>query len=100
MDGFDIASERIKSAATGVDGVGAALQREIVTMDGLLGDIRAGWQSTSAAPRFAAAMEGYLDDARTLAQALISHGASLSSTAQAFDQAEETVAAATPAVVS
>lgn len=100
MEGFDITTERIATAATGVDAVGAALQHEITTMDGILADIGAGWHSTSAAPRFAAAMEGYLDDARLLAQALISHGAGLQDTSTAFAQAEEAIAAATPAVTA
>lgn len=98
MDGFDIATDRIHTAATSVESVGSALQSEIVTMDGILADIGAGWRSTSAAPRFAAAMEGYLGDARVLAQALISHGSSLAATSTAFAQAEEAIAASTPAV--
>lgn len=100
MEGFDIASERIASAATSVDGIGSALHSEIATMDGLLADIGAGWQSTSAAPRFVAAMEGYLDEARQLTQALIAHGAALAATSRAFEDAEEAVAASTPVVAS
>lgn len=100
MEGFDIASERIASAATSVDGVGSALQSEIATMDGLLADIGAGWQSSSAAPRFVVAMEGYLDDARQLAHVLIGHGAALAATSRAFEDAEEAVAASTPVVTS
>lgn len=98
MDGFDIASERISTAASGVDEIGGMLRREIAIMEGLLADISAGWQSSSAAPRFAMAMEGYLGEAQTLTDALISHGAGLAGAARAFEQAEEAVAAATPAV--
>lgn len=98
MDGFDIATDRIATAASGVDEVGAALHREIAAMEGTLADIGAGWRSTSAAPRFAAAMGRYLDEARLLADALLSHGSSLAATSRAFEQAEEAVAAATPAV--
>lgn len=98
MDGFDIATDRIQSAATSVESVATALQAEIATMEGILADISAGWYSTSAAPRFAAAMDGYLADARSLTSALLSHGEGLASTSTAFVQAEESIAAATPAV--
>ncbi|MEO7125481.1 MAG: WXG100 family type VII secretion target [Nakamurella sp.] len=98
MDGFDIATDRISTAATGVESVGTALHTEITTMDGILADIGAGWHSTSAAPRFVAAMDGYLADARVLSQALISHGGSLAATSTSFAQAEEAIAASTPAV--
>lgn len=100
MIGFDIATDRIATAATSVESVGTALQSEIATMDGILADIGAGWHSSSAAPRFAAAMDGYLADARTLAQALLSHGSSLAATSTAFAQAEEAIAAATPVVTA
>ena len=46
-------------------------------MHELLGQIRAGWQSSEAAPRFAAAMEGHLADAAALKDALLGHGAAL-----------------------
>jgi WXG100 family type VII secretion target len=100
MDGFDNATERISSAATSVETVGTALQTEIATMDGILADIGAGWHSSSAAPRFVAAMDGYLADARTLAAALISHGEGLAATSTSFAQAEEAIAAATPVVAA
>lgn len=100
MEGFDIATDRITTAATGVESVGTALQGEIARMDGILGEIGAGWRSSSAAPRFIAAMDGYLADARLLSTALISHGQSLASAGAAFDQAEESIAAATPAVTA
>lgn len=98
MEGFDIATDRIATAASGVDEVGAALHHEISAMEGTLADIGAGWRSTSAAPRFAAAMDGYLDEARLLAEALLGHGASLAATSRTFDQAEEAIATATPGV--
>lgn len=98
MDGFDIATDRIATAASGVDQVGAALHREIASMEATLADIGAGWRSTMAAPRFAAAMGGYLDEARLLAETLLGHGANLAATSRAFEQAEETISAATPAV--
>lgn len=100
MEGFDIATDRIGSAATGVESVGAAMQGEIAAMDGILADIGAGWHSSSAAPRFVAAMDGYLADARSLAAALLSHGEGLASTATVFAQTEEAIAAATPGVTA
>lgn len=100
MDGFTIESDRIATAASGVEQVGERLQAEINTMEGLLGDITSGWQSTSAAPRFATAMQGYLDEARALSTALLSHGAGLAATGRVFDQAEEAVSASTPGVVA
>lgn len=98
MEGFDIATDRITTAATGVESVGTALQGEIATMDGILAEIGAGWRSSSAGPRFAAAMDGYLADARQLTAALLSHGESLASASASFDHTEESIAAATPAV--
>lgn len=100
MDGFDIATGRIAAAAVGVEQIGDALNREIAHMGDLLADIGAGWQSSVAAPRFVTAMHGYLDQARLLSQALLSHGAGLAATGRAFDQAEQAIAAATPAVAS
>lgn len=98
MDGFDVATDRISSAASSVESVGTALQSEIAAMEGILADISAGWHSSSAAPRFVAAMDGYLADARNLAAALLSHSEGLASASTAFARAEEAIAAATPAV--
>lgn len=98
MDGFDIATARIATAAGGVDRVGDALNAEIAHMRDLLAEISAGWQSSMAAPRFVTAMHGYLDQAGTLAGALLSHGAGLAATGRAFDQAEQAIAEATPGV--
>lgn len=100
MNGFDIATDRISTAATGVEDVGTALKGEIATMDGILADIGAGWRSSSAAPRFIAAMEGYLDEARMLSEALLGHGAGLAAAGTAFAQAEESIATATPVVAA
>lgn len=100
MNGFDVATDRIATAGTGVESVGIALQGEIAAMDGILTDISAGWHSTSAAPRFVAAMEGHLADARILADALLSHGASLHMVGTSFAQTEEALAAATPVVTA
>lgn len=98
MDGFDIATDRIRAAASDIDQIGAELHQEIAAMEGTLADISAGWHSTTAAPRFVAAMGDYLDEARLLALALLSHGASLASASRSFEQAEEAIAAAAPAV--
>ena len=70
MSELQIDTHRIGSAGTGVSDVGTSLAREIATMHDLLGQIRGGWQSSEAAPRFAAAMEGHLAEAA--AQAILS----------------------------
>jgi hypothetical protein len=98
MDGFDIATGRSASAASGVEHVGEELTREIGRMHDLLADIGAGWQSTTAAPRFVAAMNGYLDQASLLKDALLGHGAGLAATGKAYEQAEQAVAESTPVV--
>jgi WXG100 family type VII secretion target len=98
MDGFDITTGRISTAAAGVEQVADALTGEIATMRDLLAEISAGWQSSAAAPRFAAAMQGYLDQAGALKDALLSHGQGLAATVRAFEQAEDAVAQSTPAV--
>lgn len=98
MDGFAISTERIATAGAGVTDVGIGLAREISIMDDLLGEIRAGWQSSEAAPRFANAMSGYLQEAATLKDALLSHGAALAATSRSFDAAEAGLADSIPAV--
>lgn len=98
MDGFDISTERVSAAGTGVADIGGSLAREIATMHDLLGEIRAGWQSSLAAPRFAAAMTGYLDDAARLKDALLSHGAALTSASRSYDATESALADSIPAV--
>jgi hypothetical protein len=100
MDGFDITTGRIATAASGVDQVGTALNREIAHMRDLLADIGAGWQSSTAAPRFLTAMNGYLDEAHVLSSALLSQGAGLAATGRAFDQTEQAIAESTPAVTA
>ena len=98
MNGFDIATERIAATASRVDDIGAALGREIATMHDLLAQITSSWQSSAAAPRFAAAMQEYLTEAGQLKEALVGHGAGLLATGRSFDAAESTVAEALPAV--
>lgn len=100
MDGFDVTTQRIGAAASGVEQVGTSLRREITHMEDLLADIGAGWRSTAAAPRFVAAMQGHLDQARQLAAALLSHAEGLSAVGRTFEATEAAIADATPAVVA
>ena len=99
MEGFSITAERIAAAGGAVGDTGSVLAREIATMDGLLGSIRSGWQSSEAAPRFVAAVQGYLATATTLKDALLSQGTTLVSSAQRFGETESATAAAIPATV-
>ena len=98
MSELSIDTARIAGAGMGVSDVGASLAREIATMHELLGQIRSGWQSSEAAPRFAAAMEGHLADAATLKDALLGQGAALSTAAQRFGETEFALADAVPVV--
>jgi uncharacterized protein YukE len=91
MDGIAISTERIATAGNGVTDVGTLLTREIGAMENLLGEIRSGWQSDSAAPAFAARMHEYLEQATQLKAALVSHGATLVSTAGRFAEAENRI---------
>ncbi len=91
MDGITISTDRIATAGAGVTEVATLLLREIGVMDDLLAEIRSGWQSDSAAPRFAAVMEGYLDQARQLKDALLGQGATLLTTGRRFDEAEQSL---------
>jgi uncharacterized protein YukE len=92
MDGITISTDRIATAAMGVSDVGALLGREIGAMGDLLTEIRSGWQSDSAAPRFAATMQDYLDQATQLKDALLAHGATLLATGHRFNEAEHILA--------
>lgn len=97
MQGFSITTERIAAAGGAVGDTGSALAREIATMDGLLSSIQAGWQSSEAAPRFVAAVQGYLATAVFLKDALLSQGTSLVASAQRFGEAETVTASSIPA---
>lgn len=92
MDGIAVSTDRIATAGVGVSDVGAALSTEISTMEELLMQLGAGWQSDSAAPQFAARMQDYLAQAAVLKDALISHGASLVLTGRRFAETETVVA--------
>ncbi len=92
MDGITISTERITTAGAAVTDVGGLLAREIATMGELLAGIRSGWQSDTAAPRFAATMQGYLDQAIRLKDTLISHGTTLQSAGRQFALAENDLA--------
>ncbi len=92
MTGLNVDTGRIAGAGAGVSDVGASLAVEIGIMHDLLGQIRAGWQSSEAAPRFARAMESHLADATALKNTLLGQGSALSTAAQRFAQTEATVA--------
>lgn len=98
MDGIAVSSERVVATGTAVGDVGQRLGTEIGVMHDLLGEIQRGWQSDQAAPRFARSMQGYLDEAAALRDALLSHGESLLGAGRAYAEAESAVAAAVPGV--
>lgn len=99
MTTLQLTTERVAGAASAVTDTGTALAREIGAMRDLLGQIRSGWQSSEAAPRFAAAMENHLLDATRLKDALLSQGAALSDVAGRFAATESALAAAVPGAV-
>lgn len=94
MEGFEVSTGMIAAAAAGAGDAGAALGREIATMHDLLAEIQAGWQSSEAAPRFTAAMQGYLEEARQLKDALLSQAEALVATGRSFEATESSIAAA------
>ena len=96
MSELSIDTGRIAGAGVGVSDVAALLGKEIGTMHDLLGQIRTGWQSSEAAPRFARAMEVHLADATALKDALVGQGSALSTAAQRFAQTETAVADMVP----
>lgn len=96
MDGFTVTTERIVSAGGGVTTVGEALAKEIVAMHGMLDEIRSGWSSSTAAPRFAVAMQGQLDQATVIKDALLSHGSTLTSSGHEYAKAEALLAETIP----
>ncbi len=96
MSALEIDTGRIAGAGSGVSDVAASLAAEIGTMQGLLGQIRAGWQSSEAAPRFVRAMDSHLADASAVKDALLGHGSALSTAAGRFAQAESAVADTIP----
>lgn len=98
MSGLSIDTQRIAGAGLGVSDVGMSLSREIATMHDLLGQIRSGWQSSEAAPRFAAAMDAHLADATAMKDALLGQGTALSTAAQRFGETEAALADAVPGV--
>jgi hypothetical protein len=99
MSGLTIDTSRIGSAGVGVSDVGGSLAREIATMHDLLGQIRSGWQSSEAAPRFVSAMQGHLADATVLKDALLGQGSALTTVAQRFGETEAALADAVPAAL-
>ncbi len=99
MAGLTIDTQRIAGAGDAATEVAGSLTREIASMRELLDEIRAGWQSSEAAPRFVAAMERHLADATSLKDALIGHGSALSTSAARFGEAEVSLAQAVPAAI-
>lgn len=94
MDGFDIATDRLVSAGLSVEGTGHSLASEIAAMEAILGDVRASWKSTEAAPRFAGVMEAHLAAARSLKDALLGHGTTLAAAGRSMAEAETGLAQA------
>ena len=90
---LSIDTQRIAGAGDAVTEVAGSLTRE------LLDQIRAGWQSSEAAPRFVAAMERHLADAVLLKDALIGQGSALTAAASRFGEAELSLAQAVPAAM-
>ena len=99
MAGLTIDTQRIAGAGDAVTEVAGALNREISSMREQLELIRAGWQSSDAAPRFAAAMEQHLADAATLKDALLGQGSALTASASRCGEAEAALAQAIPAAI-
>lgn len=99
MAGLTIDTQRIAGAGDAVAEVAGSLTREISSMRELLDQIRAGWQSSDAAPRFVAAMEQHLADATRLKDALAGQGSALAAAAARFGEAEAALAQAIPAAI-
>lgn len=99
MTGLVLDTQRIATAGDAVTEVAGSLTREIATMRDLLDQIRAGWQSSDAAPRFAAAMDQYLADANSLKEALVGQGSALGMAAQQFSEAEISLAQSIPLAI-
>ena len=97
--GLTIDTQRIAGAGDAVTEVAGALTREISSMREQLDQIRAGWQSSDAAPRFAAAMEQHLAGATVLKDALVGQGSALTAAAARFGEAEVALAQAIPAAI-
>jgi WXG100 family type VII secretion target len=97
--GLTIDTQRIAGAGDAVAEVAGSLTREISSMRELLDQIRAGWQSSDAAPRFVAAMEQHLADATRLKDALAGQGSALAAAAARFGEAEAALAQAIPAAI-
>jgi uncharacterized protein YukE len=96
---LSIDTQRIAGAGDAVTEVAGSLTREIASMRELLDQIRAGWQSSEAAPRFVAAMEQHVADAVLLKDALVGQGSALTAAASRFGEAELSLAQAMPAAM-
>ncbi len=92
MQGIVLDATRVVQTGQSVGSIADALTGEIATMHTTLADIQAGWQSEEAAPRFAARMQDYLDQAALMKNALVSHGAGLTLAGNTFGQVETELA--------
>jgi len=97
MDGFNVSAERIVAAGGGVTEVAGSLAREIAAMHEMLDQIKSGWQSSEAAPRFATTMLTHLEKATSIKDALVSHGSTLTGTGHQYAKAEASLAESIPA---
>lgn len=93
MQGFKVETERVAAAGTGVGDGATRLTAEIALMHRTLEQIRAGWQSSAAAPRFAAAMVVHLDQVTAMKDALLGQAGALTASAQRIAAAEASLAA-------
>ena len=94
MNGFVVETQRVAAAGSEVDRGAAALGTEIAAMHRTLEQIQAGWRSTEAAPRFAAALLTHLEQVTAMKDALLGQGAALTTSAQKMAAAEAALAGA------
>ena len=92
MNVLQVESARVTQLSSGVTAAGDGLTAEITAMNTTLDEVRAGWQSTSAAPKFVQVMQDHLDQVTVLKDALLGHGTALSTAAVSYDEAEAAVA--------
>ncbi|WP_353648939.1 WXG100 family type VII secretion target [Nakamurella sp. A5-74] len=94
MNGFVVETQRVAAAGSEVGRGAAALGAEIQAMHRTLEQIQAGWRSTEAAPRFAAAMLAHLEQVAAMKDALLGQSTALTGSAQRMAAAEAALAGA------
>lgn len=94
MNGFVVETQRVAAAGSEVGRGAAALGTEIQAMHRTLEQIQAGWRSTEAAPRFAAAMLAHLEQVTAMKDALVGQSTALTGSAQRMAAAEAALAGA------